>query len=443
MNKDSYPKIVVTPPGPKARRLIERDQQILSPSLSRTAPLVGVETEGVWVKDIDDNIYLDFGSGIAVANVGHRHPKVTAAIIEQAQKCDHVNSCDYFTVPQVEFAEKLSRVMPWKGSKRFFFGNSGSETVECAIKLARAHSKRLYFLGYTRSFHGRTMGALAFTSTSSKARKHFGPMMPGAVLAPYPYCYRCPFKQEHPDCGLYCLDYIKEHIFRFVVTPEEVAGLIFEPLLGAGGYVSPPQEYWPRVRELCDENGILLIADEIQTGFGRTGKMWACQHWDVEPDIMCMSKAIAAGLPMGVCAAKGEVMDWEEGAHENTLGGNPIIISAASAVIDVLTADRLWENAAKVGGHIKKRLTEAQDELEIIGDVRGKGLMIGLELVKDRETKEPAVDERDQVIIDAFKKGLLLLAAGPCSIRMAPPLILTKEQADSGIDILLDVLKNV
>jgi len=233
------------------------------------------------------------------------------------------------------------------------------------------------------------------------------------------------------------------YVFRFVVTPGEVAGLVFEPLLGAGGYVSPPDEYWPRAREFCDEHGILMIDDEVQTGFGRTGRMWACQHWDVVPDIMCMSKAVAAGLPMGVCAAKGEVMDWDEGAHENTLGGNPIIASAASAVIDVLTEERLWLNAAKVGEHIKRRLTEAQDEAEIIGDVRGKGLMIGLELVKDRETKEPAAEERDQTIIDAFKKGLLLLAAGPCSIRLAPPLILMEEQADSGVDILLDVLKNV
>jgi len=441
MNKDPYPKIIVTPPGPKAKKIIERDQQLLSPSLSRTAPLVGVETEGVWIKDIDDNIFLDFGSGIAVANVGHRHPKVTEAIIEQAQKCDHVNSCDYFTVPQVELAEKLAKIMPWKGSKRFFFGNSGTEAVECAIKLARAHSHRLYFLGYTRSFHGRTMGSLAFTSTSSSARKNFGPLMPGVYLAPYPYCYRCPFKQEYPDCGLYCLDYIKEHLFKFVVTPQEIAGLIFEPLLGAGGYVSPPKEYWPMIREMCDENGILLIADEVQTGFGRTGKMWACQHWDIEPDIMCMSKAVAAGLPMGVCAAKGDVMDWEEGAHENTLGGNPIISSAASAVMDVLTTEKLWENAENIGGYMKNRLKETSEELEIIGDVRGKGLMIGIELVKDRKTKEPAVDERNKLVSDAFKKGLLLLGAGPCSIRIAPPLILTKEQADSGLDIVIELLK--
>jgi len=443
MYNNSKPHIIVTPPGPKAREFIERDHKLLSPSLSRTAPLVGIETYGVWVQDVDGNTYIDFGSGIAVANVGHRHPEVTKSIIEQAQKCDHVNSCDYYTIPQIEFAEALSKIMPWQTSKRFFFGNSGTEAVECAIKLARLHSRRLYFLGYIRSFHGRTMGSLALTSTSSKARQYFGPMMPGVFLIPYPYCYRCAFGQTYPDCGLHCLHYIEEHILKYVVSPDEIAGILLEPLLGAGGYVAPPEDYWPKLRKLCDRDNILFMADEVQTGFARTGKMWACEHWNIEPDIMCMSKAVAAGLPMGVCAAKAEVMDWEEGAHENTLGGNPIIMSAALAVLRIITRDKLWENAERVGSYMQKRLKEFQENFEIIGDVRGKGLMIGIELVKDRDTKEPAIEERDMLIYNAFRKGLLLLGAGPCSIRIAPPLILTEEQANIGLEILEEILKSI
>jgi 4-aminobutyrate aminotransferase len=423
--------------------LIERDHRILSPSLSRTSPLVGVETQGVWVKDVDGNIYLDLGSGIAVANVGHRHPEVTKAIIDQAGKCDHVNSCDYYTPAQVEFAESLAKVMPGPSPKRFFFGNSGTEAVECAIKLARSHSRRLYFLGYLRGFHGRTMGSIAFTSTSAKLREHFGPMMPGAILVPYPYCYRCAFKQTYPECDLYCLHYIEDTILKYQVSPNEVAGLIFEPLLGAGGYVSPPKEYWPKASLLCDEHGILMIADEVQTGFGRTGKMWAIEHWGVEPDIMCMSKAAAAGLPLGICAAKESVMDWGEGAHENTLGGNPIVMAAAIAVLKVLVRDKLLENARKVGDYMQKRLRDVQEEVPLIGDVRGKGMMIGIELVRDRNTKEPATEERDKLIDEAFKKGVLLLGAGQSSIRLAPPLILTKDQADAGIDIIEGILKEL
>ena len=443
MKDISKPLVVVSPPGPKAREVIERDHNLLSSSLSRTASMVGVEAQGVWVKDIDGNIYLDLGSGIAVANVGHCHPDVTKAIIEQAQICDHVNSCDYYTLPQVEFAEAFSKVMPGKIPMRFFFGNSGTEAVECALKLARLHSGRLNFLGYLRSFHGRTMGSLAFTSTSSKAREGFGPMMPGAILVPYPYCYRCPFKQSYPECGLYCLEYIEKTILKFQVSPSEVAGILLEPLLGAGGYVSPPDEYWPEIRRICDEHGILYLADEIQTGFGRTGRMWASEHWGIEPDIMCMSKAAAAGLPLGICAAKADVMDWEEGAHENTLGGNPIVMAAALAVLKVLTRDKLWRNAEVMGNHIMKRLREAQDRMPIIGDIRGKGLMIGFELVKDTKTREPATEERNELIQEAFRNGVLLLGSGPSSIRLAPPLIITKEQADTGLDIIEECLKTV
>ena len=443
MGQYSKPKILVEPPGPKAKALIERDRKILSPSLSRTASLVGEEAQGVLIKDVDGNVFLDFGAGIAVANVGHCHPEVSQAIVSQATKCDHVNSCDYYTVPQIEFAESLQKLMPVGEPFRFFFGNSGSEAVECAIKLARYHSKRPNFIGYIRGFHGRTMGSLTFTSTSNSARKYFGPFMPSVYHAPYPYCYRCPMGNEYDKCDMACLHYIEEQILKYLVNPQEVAGVILEPILGAGGYVIPPDGYWRKIKRLCADNNILFIADEVQTGFGRTGKMWATEHWDLQPDIMCMSKAVAAGLPLGICAAKSSVMDWDEGAHENTLGGNPIIMSAAKAVLNVIIKEKLVENSKKVGDYIRTRFMEMSNRVELIGDVRGKGLMIGIELVIDRKTKKPATKERDRLIDEAFRKGLLLLGAGPSSIRLAPPLVLTMEQADMGLEIFEKSIKQI
>jgi len=443
MNTSNKPKIITSPPGPKALEIIRKDNALLSPSLSRSAPLVGVETQGVWVKDIDDNVFLDFGSGIAVANVGHRHPDVVQAIMDQVQLCDHVNSCDYYTLPQINLAQQLLDTIPGEFQKRIFFTNSGTEAVECAIKVARWHSKRHHFLGYIQSFHGRTMGALQFTSTSAIARRFYAPMMPGVTHVPYPYCYRCLFKQTYPECRLYCLEYIEETVFSRLVCPDEIAGILFEPILGAGGYVIPPDEYWPRLYQLCQEHDILMIDDEVQTGFARTGKMWACEHWEIKPHIMCVSKAMAGGLPIGACIAKANVMDWSEGAHENTLGGNPIIVAAALAVLNVIQQEQLTENAAKLGDYILKRLHEIAETHEIIGDLRGKGLMIGMELVTERKTKTPATQARDQIILDAFKHGLLLLAAGPSSLRLAPPLILTHAQADSGLQIIEKVIDTV
>lgn len=435
------PKIVVSPPGPRARSLIERDNEMFSPSLTRTAPLVGVEAEGMWVKDIDGNVYLDFGSGIATVNVGHRHPSVMQAIKEQVDKCDHVNSCDYYTVPQVELAEQLIRTTPGKFKKRIFFANSGTEAVECGIKIAKWHTKRYYFIGFIGGFHGRTMGSLSFTTTSISARRYYAPMMPGVVHIPYAYCYRCLFKQKYPECGLYCLNYIEEVVFKKIVSSEEVAGILFEPIQGAGGYIVPPDEFLPRLEEICKENGIMLIDDEVQTGFARTGKMWACELWNVVPDIMCVAKAMAGGLPAGACITRKDVMDWTPTSHENTLGGNPIVMAAALAVLKVIIEEKLAENARNIGEYTMKRLMEMQETYEIMGDIRGKGLMIGVEFVKDRKTKAPAGEERDKLVMEAFKRGLLLIGAGPSSIRLAPPLIITKEQTDIGLDIFEETLK--
>ncbi len=442
---DSYtkPKIVVEPPGPKAREIIKRDEKITSPSLTRTAPLVGVKSDGVWIEDIDGNVFLDFGSGIAVSNVGHSNQKVVDAIKKQVETCDHINSCDYFTVPQVEYGERLLARLPGNFAKRVFFGNSGAEAVECAIKIAKWHSRRPYLISFIGGFHGRTMGALSVTTTSAAARRFFFPMMPGAMPVPYAYCYRCVYKQSYPDCGMWCLGYIEEVVLKKLISPDEVAGLIVEPIQGAGGYIVPPKEFLPGLRKICDKYGIIMIDDEVQTGFGRTGKMLACEHWNVIPDIILMSKAMAGGLPMSACISKADIMDWDPNAHENTLGGNPIIVAAALAVLDVLTEERLIENAAKVGDYMLKRFKEIMEECSLVGDVRGKGMMVGVEFVKDRETKEYATKERDDLILRTFKRGLLILGAGPSSVRLAPPLITTSDQAETGIQIFEEELKAV
>jgi len=444
MDPRTNPKIVVEPPGPKAREIIKRDEKVTSPSLTRTAPLVGVKAEGVWVEDVDGNVFLDFGSGIAVANIGHSNKKVVEAIKKQVETCDHINSCDYYTVPQVEYAEKLLAKLPGNFPKRVFFGNSGAEAVECAIKIAKWHSHgKPYIIGFIGGFHGRTMGALSLTTTNASARRFFFPMMPGVMHVHYAYCYRCVYKQSYPDCGMWCLGYIEEVVFKKITSPDEVAGLIVEPIQGAGGYIVPPKEFLPGLRKICDTYGITMIADEIQTGFGRTGKMLCCEHSNVIPDVVVMSKAIAAGLPMSACISKAEFMDWAPNAHENTLGGNPIVVAAALAVLDALEEERLIENAAKVGDYMLKRFKEVMDECSLIGDVRGKGMMIGIELVKDRETKEYATKQRDDLILRTFKRGLLILGAGPSSIRLAPPLITTTDQAEVGIKIFEEELKAV
>lgn len=443
MEKVNRPKIVVEPPGPKARAFIERDHKVSSPSLTRTAPLVGVEEEGVWVKDIDGNIFLDFGSGIAVTNVGHKHPRVVQAIKEQSDKLIFVNSCDFYTVPQVELMERLCELTPGDFPKRVFMCNSGTEAVEAALKISQWHTRNFYVIGFIGGFHGRTMGSLQLTTTSVAARRHFKGMMQGVFHVPYAYCYRCPFKLEYPSCGLWCVGYIEDILLKKVIPPDDLACLVVEPIQGAGGYIVPPDEYLPALAKLCRDNNIIFVADEVQTGFCRTGRWFACEHWNVEPDIITLSKAIAAGLPCGATVCRAELMDWEPGAHENTLGGNPVVCKAALAVLDIMEQEKLDKNAERVGGYLIRRFEELAEKHEIIGDVRGKGMMIGIEFVKNRKTKEPATDLRNAVLTESFKRGLILLGAGQCALRLAPPLVLTQEQADVGLEIFEEVLKKV
>ncbi|RLG46090.1 MAG: acetyl ornithine aminotransferase family protein [Thermoproteota archaeon] len=438
------PKIVVEPPGPRARELIERDKRLLSPSLTRTAPLVGVEAEGCWVRDADGNEYLDFGSGIAVTNVGHRHPRVVETVKREVERLIFVNSCDFYTIPQVELAEKLVQITPGDFDKRVFFVNSGTEAVECALKVTRYHTGGYYFIGFIGGFHGRTMGSLQFTTTSLSARRRFQPMMPGVIHAPYAYCYRCPLGHEgYPECGLACLAYLEDWILKRVAPPEEVAGIMFEPVQGAGGYIVPPADWVRGLRRISDEHGIPLIDDEVQAGMGRTGRWWAVEHFGVVPDVVTISKAIAAGFPFGACVTRADIMDWAPGAHENTLGGNPVLSRVALTVIDIIEREGLLENASRMGEYLKKRLEELAGEFELIGDVRGLGLMVGVEFVRDRRTKEPATEERNRVIEEAFKRGLILLGAGPSSLRLAPPLVITREEVDVGVEILREAIRAV
>lgn len=438
----NMPKIIIEPPGPNARKIIKRDENMLSPSLTRTSKLVGYKAEGMYVEDVDGNVYLDFGSGIAVAGIGHRNPDVIAAIQEQLEKLIFVNSLDYYTVPQVEYAEMLFSVTPGRFKKRVFFTNSGSEAIDTAIKMAKWHTRRPYGIGYINGFHGRTIGAMTFTTTDLASRRGFAPLYPICQFVPYPYCYRCLFDKEYPSCGLYCMNYLTDVLFKKVVPPDETAFILVEPIQGSGGYVVPPKDFLKTLAGIAKDSGILLVADEIQTGFGRTGQMFASEYFGIEPDIITVSKAMAHGLPAGAVVAREEIMNWEKGAHEGTLNGSPIIMEAAKAVLRYIEKNNLLENTRIQGQYLKKQLEYLKEKNPIIGDVRGLGLMIGIELVKDSK-KTPASGKRDKLIDAAFRKGLLLLGAGESSLRLAPPLIITREEIDIGLTIFEDSLKAV
>ena len=437
----SGPKIKVKPPGPRASSLIARDEKLLSGSLTRSAPLVGEKAEGMYIEDPDGNVFLDFGSGIAVTALGHRHPAVVEAIKKQLDKLIFVNSLDYYSPPQVDYAEKICALVPGDSPKKIFYTNSGSESVEAAIKIAKAHNKRPYGIGYINGFHGRTMAAISFTTTNTVGRKGFAPMYPIGQFVPYPYCYRCMFNREYPSCGMECMNYLTDIMFKKILPPDEVSFIIFEPVQGSGGYIVPPKEFFTRLREICDRHGIVLIADEVQTGFGRTGKMFACEHFGLEPDVITLSKAFAHGLPAGAAISKAEIMDWDPGAHEGTLNGGPVIMEAAKAVLKVLDEEKLVENADRMGKYLKEQLTDMQSRHPAIGDIRGIGLMVGVEFIK--ADGSPAAELRNKLIDMAFERGLLLLGAGPSSIRLAPPLIIKKEEVDIGLGIIEDCLKSL
>ena len=438
-----YPLIKIEPPGPRASQILEKDERYIMQSFKRWYPLVVRRAEGFLVEDVDGNVYLDFNSGLVVVNVGHRHPKVLEAIRVQLDSFLHYSLADFAYGISADLAERLVKITPGDFPKKVFYGNSGAEAIEAGLKVTRGHfkGKRPYVLAFAGSFHGRTLGALSLTASKPVQRRGFAPLIPGVVHVPYPYCYRCPFRQEYPDCALWCVDYIREWVLEKYVPGDEVAAMFFEPVAGEGGYIVPPPEFFPRLRRLADEYGILLVDDEVQAGVGRTGKWFAIEHWGVAPDLVAIAKGIAAGLPLGVLVGRSDVMDLPPGSHASTFGGNPVSCAAALAVIDVIEEERLLENAARMGEIAMKRLREMQENLNAIGDVRGLGLMIGVELVRNRETKEPAPQLLHEVLLEAFKRGLLLVGAGESVLRIAPPLTITEEALDKGLSILEDVLR--
>jgi 4-aminobutyrate aminotransferase len=438
------PKLAGPVPGPKAKAAVEADRRLISPSYTRSYPLVAKRGRGLRVEDVDGNEFLDFAAGIAVTSTGHCHPEVVAAIQKQAAELIHISGTDFYNEPLTQLAEKLSAIAPMRGPHRVFYGNSGAEAVECAIKLARYHTRRQHIIAFFGAFHGRTMGALSLTASKPQQKRRFGPLMPGVTHVRYPYAYRgCTGgPQEEEAFSLGCARYIEEKLFKTILPPEEVAAIVVEPIQGEGGYVVAPDNFLRELRAICDKHGILLVADEVQSGAGRTGKWWAIQHSGVEPDIVCMAKGIASGMPLGVCLSKAEVMDWVPGSHASTFGGNPVSLAAALATVDILEREAIG-NAAKVGAKILDRLNGWNKTHALVGDVRGRGLMIGIELVKNKETREPAAELRNRVEEVTFEKGLIILGCGETSIRLCPPLIVSEQEATVALDILEDALTQV
>jgi 4-aminobutyrate aminotransferase len=438
------PKLICPLPGPKARAAVEADGRFISPSYTRSYPLVAKSGRGMRIEDVDGNEFLDFAAGIAVNSTGHCHPEVVAAIQKQAAELIHISGTDFYNLPLTDLAARLSAVAPMPGPHKFFYGNSGAEAIECALKLARYHTGRQHIISFFGAFHGRTMGALSLTASKPQQKRRFSPLMPGVTHVRYPYAYRgCSGgPQEEEAFSLACARYIEEKLFKTTVPPEEVAAIFIEPIQGEGGYVVAPDNFLRELRAICNRHGILLVADEVQCGAGRTGKWWAIEHSGVEPDIVCMAKGIASGMPLGICMSKAEIMDWVPGSHASTFGGNPICIAAALATIDILEREAI-ANAAHVGEFMLERLRGWVHSHPLVGDVRGRGLMIGIELVKDKATREPATALRNRVETLAFERGLMLLGCGETSIRLCPPLIVNKHEATVALDILEDALTQV
>ena len=422
-------------PGPKARALIKRDSSVVSPSYPRSYPFVMDHGKGSEVWDVDGNRFLDFMAGIAVTSTGHAHPKVVKAIQEQAEQFLHISS-DFYHIKWIELAEKLDEIAPFNEAAVSFMANSGTEAVETAIKLARYHTGRSNFVGFTGAFHGRTMGAVTFTASKPAYHGGFYPLMNGVVHAPFPNPYRPVLERKSgEDYGETVVRYIDDQILGHILPPDEVAGVLVETIQGEGGYIVPPPGFYPALRKLCDKYGILLMVDEVQSGMGRTGKWWAIEHFGIEPDIVTAAKGIASGMPLGACIARQSVMDWDRGSHGNTYGGNPLACAAALATIELIQ-DEYLANAAEVGQYTIDALEEIQARHPSMGDVRGKGLMIGVDFVNDRKSKEPAKQLADRVGELAFERGLLTLGCGKSVIRVAPALSITKTEVDEGLKIL-------
>jgi 4-aminobutyrate aminotransferase len=435
------PQIKTELPGPKTKALIEKDGRYLSPSYTRGYPLSIQYGYGAMVVDMDDNVFLDYCAGIAVCSTGHSHPEIVKTIREQADKFLHMSGTDFYYTVMADLAEKLAVTTPGNPDKKVFFGNSGTEANEAALKLARYHTGRKNFISFYRSFHGRTFGSMSVSASKSVQKSRFSPLMPGVYNAHYPYFYRDIFQSESPEaCAQACLNYIEDYIFKMLIPAEEVAAFIVEPIQGEGGYVVPPASFLLGLQQLARKYGILIIADEVQAGMGRTGQLWASLLYPgFEPDIMTSAKGLASGLPLGACIAKSSIMNWEPGTHATTFGGNPVSCAAALKTFNLLE-NGLLDNVRIQGPYLKAHLQELAKKYDVIGDVRGEGLMLGAEIVESKASKTKAPDLRNKIVDECFYEGLLILGCGENSIRFSPPLIICEEQTDTAIAIVDRVL---
>lgn len=433
------PVIKTKLPGKKASAILSKDKKYTSSSYIKEYPLVVERGEGAVVVDVDGNQFLDMMAGIAVNITGYSHPEIVQAVKAQSEKFFHICSTDFYYASFANLAERLAKMTFITGEKKVFLNNSGAEAVETAIKLARYHTKRPYVIAFQGAFHGRTIGALSLTASKAKQRRLFGPLMSGVYHIPYGYCYRCAYNLKYKSCRIRCADVEHMDISQSLVSPDEIAAIFVEPILGEGGYVVPPAEFHQKLREFTRKYGILLVADEIQSGMGRTGKFLAMEHFQVEPDVVLLAKGLASGLPLGAVIAKKQYMSWEPGTHGSTFGGNPLSCEASLATLALLKSG-LMDNASKMGTRLLRKLKNLQKSNAKIGDVRGIGLMIGVELVENKRTRAPAVEATDRIIQDAFRKGLLLLPCGESVIRFAPPLVIDQSQVDRAVDIFAEVL---
>jgi 4-aminobutyrate aminotransferase len=441
MHAQYGPKIVCPLPGPKAKAAIAADDRLISPSYTRSYPLVAKRGRGIRVEDSDGNVFLDFAAGIASVSTGHCHPEVVAAIQKQAAELLHISGTDFYCELMTDLADRLSAIAPMPGPHKFFYGNSGAEAVECALKLARYHTGRQNIIAFLGAFHGRTMGALSLTGSKPQQKRRFSPLVPGVTHVRFPYAYRgCSGgAQEEEAFSLGCARYIEEKLFKTILPPEEVAAIVLEPIQGEGGYVVAPDNFMRELRGICDRHGILLVVDEVQCGMGRTGKWWAVEHSGVEPDIVCIAKGIASGMPLGICMSRAKVMNWAPGSHASTFGGNPVSIAAAMVTLDIIEREGM-ANAAKVGALMLQRVNGWKKTHPLVGDVRGRGLMIGIELVKDKTTRESATALRNRVETLAFERGLMVLGCGETTLRLCPPLIISEQEATVALDILEEAI---
>jgi 4-aminobutyrate aminotransferase len=438
----NLPHLVTALPGPHAKKLVDRDHHVVSPSYTRDYPLVAKTGRGAMVEDVDGNRFLDFAAGIAVVATGHCHPEVVAAIQKQAAELIHMSGTDFYYPNLVDLAEKLASITPGKGAKRVYFGNSGAEAIEAAIKLVKFHTKRDMLIAFHGAFHGRTMGALSLTASRAVQRKGFGTLLSGVFHMPFPDTYRGTYGVRPEHASADCLSYLENELFRRRVDPDEVAGIFIEPIQGEGGYLPAPAEFMQGLQRICRKHGILLVADEVQSGMGRTGKWWASDHAGIEPDIICTAKGIASGMPLSAIIARADVMNWTPGAHASTFGGNPVCIAASLATVELLERSYI-ANAARMGEFIMRQTADWTERHKIVGQVRGKGLMIGIEFVRDQKTKERAGDLRNRIVQMAFHKGLLLLGSGDTTLRLCPPLLVDEQQIGFALRTLDGIISEV